>query len=116
MALVTSFSLEELKYLAGLSEFPDASEHIGDCQQLGWQRWDYGSEPSLWCSDAGYPGCRDLWVHESPHGMLYWRHGEAILGIPADVELDTTHPDRPPERQAFAWLRAIHAHEQVLVP
>lgn len=113
MNVRTRFSREELDYLRELADFPDESEHIGDCCELGWQRWDRGSIPSFWCEEAGFPNCRDLWIHESPDGTMYWRHGEALLAIPAGLEIYTTNRNGEDERIVFAWLTAIHAHEAV---
>jgi hypothetical protein len=104
MSGVTSFSMEELAYLRGLPDLPDVGDDLcARVQALGWERWAGGVRV------GSFPCCRELFVHVSPDGVWYWRHGEMLLRLgKRDVS------GQPPGiSKAKEQLAAIHTHEAI---
>lgn len=113
MGLETRFSLDELEYLRGLADFPDASPHVGNCMELGWQRYDLGRRDSPFCKDAGFADCHDLWCHLLEDGKAYYRHGSEALarrGGHRSVQRILTEAEND---ELIEWVCSLHAHEAV---
>lgn len=113
--LRTSFGLEELRYLAALPEevhpgvLPDAIR-ISSAEQA-WTRSETPTHmPWVRCVRLG---CGDAFWGHLHDGLVYWRHGEALVSYPQGN--NSQYIDSQTVAELAAWLDAVHEAES-LVP